>query len=374
MNFASDNAAGIAPEIVAAISRANDGAALAYGRDDWTRRAERSFAEIFQREVAVFLVPTGTAANALALAHLTPPWGAVLCHDEAHIATDECGAPEFFGGGIKLVGLAGEAGKITPATLQHALADGQWGGPHHVSPAVLSLSQATEAGTVYRADEIRQLADIAHGRGLAVHVDGARFANALARMNASPAQATWMAGVDVLSFGATKGGAMAAEAVVFFDAARGANMSERRKRGGHLVSKHRFIAAQIEAYFTDDLWLRLARHANAMADRLASGLAAAGLHPVWPVEANEVFVALPLPVDERLKAAGASYYRWTTDALPHAPGIGAGYHARAPRHLVCHDCGRGRSFCGGYNCFLMTRQRQSYAQIPAIVAACADKP
>lgn len=319
MNFASDNAAGIAPEIVAAISRANDGTALAYGRDDWTRRAERSFAEIFQHEVAVFLVPTGTAANALALAHLTPPWGAVLCHEEAHIATDECGAPEFFGGGIKLVGLAGEAGKITPATLQHALADGQWGGPHHVSPAVLSLSQATEAGTVYRADEFRQLADIAHGRGLAVHVDGARFANALARMNASPAQATWMAGVDVLSFGATKGGALAAEAVVFFDAARGVNMSERRKRGGHLVSKHRFIAAQIEAYFTDDLWLRLARHANAMADRLAGGLAAAGLHPVWPVEANEVFVALPLPIDERLKAAGASYYRWTTDALP--PGL-----------------------------------------------------
>ena len=319
MNFASDNAAGIAPEIVAAISRANDGTALAYGRDDWTRRAERSFAEIFQHEVAVFLVPTGTAANALALAHLTPPWGAVLCHEEAHIATDECGAPEFFGGGIKLVGLAGEAGKITPAKLPPALAEGKWGGPHHVSPAVLSLSQATEAGTVYLADEIRQLADIAHGRGLAVHVDGARFANALARMNASPAQATWMAGVDVLSFGATKGGALAAEAVVFFDAARGVNMSERRKRGGHLVSKHRFIAAQIEAYFTDDLWLRLARHANAMADRLAGGLAAAGLHPVWPVEANEVFVALPLPIDERLKAAGASYYRWTTDALP--PGL-----------------------------------------------------
>ena len=317
MNFASDNAAAIAPEILAAISRANEGAALGYGQDVWTRRVEERFAEVFAREVAVFLVPTGTAANALALAHLTPPWGAVLCHEEAHIATDECGAPEFFGGGIKLVGLAGEAGKITPDTLQHALTDGQWGGPHHVSPAVLSLSQATEAGTVYRADEIRQLADIAHGRGLAVHVDGARFANALARMNASPAQATWMAGVDVLSFGATKGGALAAEAVVFFDAARGANMSERRKRGGHLVSKHRFIAAQIEAYFTDDLWLRLARHANAMADRLASGLAAAGLHPVWPVEANEVFVALPLAVDERLKAAGASYYRWTTDALPH---------------------------------------------------------
>ena len=293
MNFASDNAAGIAPQILAAISRANVGAALAYGQDAWTRRVEARFAEIFAHDVAVFLVPTGTAANALALAHLTPPWGAVLCHHEAHIATDECGAPEFFGGGIKLVGLAGEAGKIAPDTLRRALDAGQWGGPHHVSPAVLSLSQATEAGTIYRPDEIRELAEIAHARGLALHVDGARIGNAIARMNASPAQATWMAGVDALSFGATKGGALAAEAVVFFDPARGAKMSERRKRGGHLVSKHRFLAAQIEAYLADDLWLELARHANAMADRLAAGLAAEGLVPVWPVEANEVFVALP---------------------------------------------------------------------------------
>ena len=314
MNFASDNAAGIAPEILAAIARANEGAALAYGRDPWTARAERRFAEIFEREVAVFLVPTGTAANALALAHLTPPWGAVLCHEQAHIATDECGAPEFYGGGIKLIGLAGEAGKIAPATLQRALDGRSWGGPHHVTPAVLSLSQATEAGTIYRPHEIRQLAEIAHARGLAVHVDGARIANALARMNASPAQATWMAGVDALSFGATKGGALAAEAVVFFDPARAADMSERRKRGGQLISKHRFLAAQLEAYLAGDLWLRLARHANGMADRLAAGLAAAGVAPVWPVEANEVFVALPPQIDARLKAAGASYYPWTTDA------------------------------------------------------------
>jgi len=316
MNFASDNAAGIAPEILAAIARANDGAALAYGQDAWTNRVEQRFTELFEREVAVFLVPTGTAANALALAHLTPPWGAVLCHAEAHIAVDECGAPEFFGGGIKLIGLAGAGGKIAPATLRRVLAEGQWGGPHHVSPKVLSLSQATEAGTLYRPSELRELADIAHQRELAVHVDGARLANALARLNASPAQATWMAGIDALSFGATKGGALAAEAIVFFDPARGAQMQERRKRGGHLVSKHRFIAAQLEAYLADGLWLRLAHHANAMADRLAEGLAEAGLAPVWPVEANEVFVALPSRVDARLKAAGASYYPWTTDSLP----------------------------------------------------------
>jgi threonine aldolase len=316
MNFASDNAAGVAPEIIAAISRANDGATLAYGRDQWTRQVERRLAETFEREVAVFLVATGTAANALALAHLTPPWGAVLCHHESHIAADECGAPEFFGGGIKLIGLAGEAGKITPQTLRSALDSGPWGGPHHVSPAVLSLSQATEAGTIYRIDEIRELAALAHARGLAVHVDGARLGNALARMNASPAQATWQAGVDVLSFGATKGGALAAEAVVFFDPARAAGMPERRKRAGHLVSKHRFLAAQIEAYLDQRLWLKLAQHANAMADRLASGLSAGGLAPIWPVEANEVFVALPLPVDRRLASTGAVYHPWSTDGLP----------------------------------------------------------
>jgi threonine aldolase len=316
MNFASDNAAGIAPEILAAIARANEGAALAYGRDPWTKRVERRFAEIFQREVALFLMPTGTAANALGLAHLAPPWGAVLCHCEAHIATDECGAPEFYGGGLKIVGLPGAAGKIAPDTLQRVLASAHWGGPHHVSPAVLSLSQATEAGTIYRPAELQRLAEIAHARGLAVHLDGARLGNALVRMNASLAQATWMAGVDVLSFGATKGGALAAEALVFFDPARAANMPERRKRGGHLVSKHRFIAAQFDAYLADDLWLKLARHANAMADRLAAKLAASGVVPVWPVEANEVFISIPARIDERLRAGGARYYPWTTDSLP----------------------------------------------------------
>ena len=316
MNFASDNTAGIAPEIMAAIAQANVGFASAYGNDDWTKRVEQRFAEVFEHEVVVFLVATGTAANALALAHLAPPWGAVLCHAEAHITTDECGAPEFFGGGSKLIGLPGTGNKIAPETLAAALAQGQWGGPHHVSPAVLSLSQSTEAGTIYRVQEIAALSEIAHRRGLAVHVDGARLANALARLNASPAEATWKAGVDALSFGATKGGALAAEAVLFFDKARGAGMQERRKRGGHLLSKHRFIAAQIGAYLTDDLWLRLARHANAMGDRLCEGLVDAGLTPVWPVEANEIFVVLPRPIETRLRAAGANFYSWTTESLP----------------------------------------------------------
>jgi threonine aldolase len=316
MNFASDNAAGVAPEIVAAIAAANNGSALAYGNDAATKQVELRFAELFDHEVAVFLVPTGTAANALAIAHLAPPWGAVLCHAEAHIATDECGAPEFFGGGLKLFGLPGVACKIGADQVAAALVVGQWGGPHHVSPAVLSLSQATEAGTIYRPDEIRQLADVAHGRGLSVHMDGARLANALARLDVTPADATWKAGVDVLSFGATKGGALAAEAILFFDPTRAAGMQERRKRAGHLLSKHRFVAAQLEAYLANDLWLRLARHANAMADQLGRGLAAAGHDPVWPVEANEVFVALPKATCERLQSAGARFYAWTTDSLP----------------------------------------------------------
>ena len=315
MYFASDNTAGIAAPILEAISRANAGYALGYGSDDWTRRVEQRFADVFEHEVAAFLVPTGTAANALALAHLTPPWGAVLCHAESHVATDECGAPEFFGGGTKLVGLPGVGAKISAATLRRALEQGQWGGPHHVSPGVLSLSQATECGTIYRVAEVKELAEIAHARGVALHMDGARLGNALARMNVSLAEATWKAGVDVLSFGATKGGAMGAEVVIFFDPQRGAFMPDRRKRGGALASKHRFIAAQMEAYLDNDLWLTLARHANDMADALAAGLSAVGCAPVWPVEANEVFAPIPVAADKRLKAAGAMYYPWPSGSL-----------------------------------------------------------
>jgi threonine aldolase len=190
MNFASDNAAGIAPEILAAIAAANAGHALGYGRDEATARVTRRICDIFEREAVVFLVPTGTAANALALAHLSPPWGAVLCHAGSHVITDECGAPEFFGGGLKLIGLPGERAKISRETLRQALESGTWGGPHHVSPSVLSLSQATEAGTAYRPDEINALAALARRHGLAVHMDGARFTNALVRLGCTPAEAT----------------------------------------------------------------------------------------------------------------------------------------------------------------------------------------
>jgi len=308
MNFASDNTAPVAPAILDAIVQANTGYARGYGNDDWTFDVERRLSEVFEREVAAFLVPTGTAANALSLAHVTPPWGVVFCHDDSHIATDECGAPEFFGAGLKLAGLPGDGAKIAPQTLQAALAG--YGGhePHQMVAAAFSITQASEAGTIYRTDEIAALCEIAHARSLAVHMDGARFANALVRLNTTPAQMTWQSGIDVLSLGATKGGALAAEAVVVFDPARAAFFGERRKRAGHLLSKHRFLAAQMSAYLTGDRWLALARHANAMADRLAQKLNALGLPPVWPVEANLVFVALPRTLDAKLKAAGADYY------------------------------------------------------------------
>ena len=316
MNFASDNTAGIAPEILQALVAGNDGFAMGYGDDDATRAVERRIGELFEREVAVFLVPTGTAANALALAHVSPPWGAVFAHAEAHILTDECGAPEFYGGGLKLVGMPGIGCRVTPGTLTETVAAYQGHAPHQVVPAAFSLAQANEAGTIYRPDQIAALARIAHAHGMKVHMDGARFANALVRMNASPAGITWRSGVDVLSFGATKGGAMAAEAVVFFDRELAANMAERRKRAGLLLSKHRFLALQFEAFLADDCWLRLARHANAMADRLAFGLTAAGRPPAWPVEANLVFVVVPKAVEARLKAAGARYYVRRSESLP----------------------------------------------------------
>jgi threonine aldolase len=313
MDFASDNAAGVAPAILDAIVRANAGFAIAYGDDPVTQRLERRFSALFECDVAVFLVTTGTAANALALAQLTPPWGVVLCHSDAHAVVHECGAPEFFGGGLRLHGLEGKGGKLAPTTVAAAL-DQHFGlRPHQMVPAALSLTQASELGTVYRPDEIAALSGLAHGRGMTVHMDGARFANAVARLAATPAEASWKVGVDVLSFGATKGGALAAEAVVFFDPARAAAMAERRKRGGQLVSKHRFVAAQFEAFLADDLWLKLAAHANRMADRLAAHLASIELVPLWPVETNMLFVLLPQGPHERLQAAGAHYYVIHTD-------------------------------------------------------------
>jgi threonine aldolase len=315
MNFRSDNVTGIAPEILAAIAAANAGTAASYGADAVTERVARRVAELFEHEVAVFPVATGTAANALALASLTPVWGAIYCHEVSHIQIDECGAPEFFSGGAKLLPLPGADAKLAPATVTAAMIE--QGVVHHVQPAAISISQATEAGTLYRPEEIAALSALARRHGLGLHMDGARFANAVAALGCSPAELTWRAGVDVLALGATKNGALAAEAVVFFDPAKAAEFGYRRKRAGHLFSKMRFLSAQLEAYLADGLWLRHAAHANRMAARLSAGLAGLpGARLQHPTEANEVFIELPEAAIVALAAAGFGFYRWGGPASP----------------------------------------------------------
>ena len=317
MDFASDNSSGASDQVLAALVAANAGAAMPYGADPWTAAAEKAVQEVFERDCAVFLLPTGTAANALALAALTPPHGAIFCHEEAHIANDECGAPEFYSAGAKLVGLTGAQGRISLDALKGALARFPRGLVKQVQPSALSITQATECGTLYSLDQLDALCAAAHGAGVRVHMDGARFANAVARLGCSPARLSWGAGVDVLSLGATKNGTFCCEAVIFFDSALAQDFAFRRKRGGHTLSKGRFLGAQMSAYLKDGHWLDLARHANAMADRLAQGLATCpGVRLPWPCEANEVFAILPRTADSALKAAGALYYHWGNRGLP----------------------------------------------------------
>jgi threonine aldolase len=312
MNFASDNTTGAAPEIMAAIQRANEGHAVSYGGDETTARLKARFAELFEHEVEVFPVVTGTAANALALAAIAPPYGAVICHELSHIHLDECGAPEMFSGGAKLLTVGGAGGKVEPAAVRSLLDAYPAGVVHHVQPAAISLTQSTELGAVYSVEEIEELAGVARSRGLRVHMDGARFANAVASLGVSPAALTWKAGIDILSFGATKNGAIAAEAVIVFNRDIGSDLAFRRKRAGHLLSKMRFVSAQLEAYLEGGLWLRLASHANAMTALLARGLAAEGVEiPVAP-QANEIFPRLPVAVIERLRAGGARFHPWPT--------------------------------------------------------------
>lgn len=311
MNFASDNTAGVSEPILAAILKANGGPASAYGTDPLTVCSTERLAEIFETDLAAFLVATGTAANALALGALTPPWGAAFCHAQAHVMEDECGAPEMFTAGAKLVGIPGPHGKMTPSGLAGALAALPRGSIHQVQPAALSLSQTTESGTLYTCAEIAELSRNAHEAGLGVHMDGARFANALVALGCTPAEMSWKAGIDVLSFGATKNGALACEALIFFDHERATNLPFQRKRGGHTLSKGRFLGAQILAYLENGHWLDLAKAANARARRLAEGLAAiAEIRLPWAPQANEVFAILPERIDAALKQAGAQYYDW----------------------------------------------------------------
>ncbi|MCX5496814.1 low specificity L-threonine aldolase [Kaistia dalseonensis] len=311
MNFASDNWAGASDRVAAALVGAAGGHAPAYGNDPLSEGVTEALSRIFERRVAVFFVGTGTAANALSLAHVARPGGVVFCHRHAHIANDEAGAPEFLSGGSRLHSIEGTGARVTADGLAEAIALYPPHAVFHGQPAAVSISQLTEAGTAYSAAEIAALADVAHEAGLPLHMDGARFANALVGLGARPADITWRAGVDMLSFGGTKNGCFAAEAVIFFDPEKARGFEFQRKRAGHLFSKSRFVSAQFSAYLEDDHWLDLARHANATARRLADGIEQSpGAHLALQPDGNEVFAILPRAVDARLKAAGAVYYEW----------------------------------------------------------------
>ncbi len=309
MNFRSDNEAPVAEPIMQAISEANQGFAESYGYDPYTERLGQVLSERFEHWVEVIPLATGTAANALAIAQSTPPYGAVYCHQQAHLNQDECGAPEFFSGGAKLVDLPGDQGKLALDTLRTALQATGAHGEHENLPSSLSLTQSTEAGTVYTRDELSALTQLAREYGLACHMDGSRFANALITLGCTPAEMSWKAGIDLLSLGATKNGAMLAEALLVFDPKYAVEIKRRRKRAGHLVSKMRFISAQLLAWLEDDLWLQLAAHANNLAADFYQNLRNT-VEFLHPVQANEAFLRLPEPVIEKLQAAGFAFHVW----------------------------------------------------------------
>lgn len=311
MNFASDNWAGAHPKIAEALAAAAQGFAPAYGASDLDRAAIEAISAVFEREVSVFFVGTGTAANALALSAFAKPGGVSFAHREAHVIEDECGAPEWFSGGSRLCAVEGPLGKMTPEGLDAAIRRYPAAFVHGGQPASVTLTQATEAGTVHSLAELAALSAVARQHGLPLHMDGARFANALVSLNCSPADMTWKAGIDVLSFGGTKNGCWCAEAVIFFDPAKAAGMPFLRKRGAQLFSKSRFIAAQFNAYLKNGLWLETASHANAMASRLASAIEASPKAKLgWKPEANEVFALVRREMAGQLRAAGAVFADW----------------------------------------------------------------
>lgn len=320
MQFASDNWAGAEPRIVEAVAREAAKSGEAYGASASDRAIEQRFSEIFERDVAVFIVGTGSAANGLAMAAVAKPGGVVFCHRESHMVEDECGGVEYLTGGTRLITLEGSTGKLDPVTLRTAIARFDPEFVHAGQPMAVSIAQQTEAGGIYSLAEISAIAAVAKERALPFHMDGSRCANALVRLNVSPADMTWRAGVDLLSFGATKNGCMSAEAVVFFEPRLAAEMPFLRKRAGHLFSKSRFLAAQFEAYFRDGLWLELAGRAIAMADRLRAGLAdTAHSRQAWPTEGNEVFAVVKRSAAARLRQAGAVFYDWPE---PHGAALG----------------------------------------------------
>ncbi len=301
--FASDNVTSACPEVMDAVIAANSGIAGSYGDDEWSLALKNRLSEIFETEVEVFLAVTGTASNALALSALAPVFGKIYCHELSHINTDECGAPELFTGGAKLIPMRSSNGRIDAGDLAETIRGS--GNVHVTQPSVVSVTMSCETGTVYQLDEIKAISKIAHDNKMSVHMDGARFANALVSLDVSPAEMTWKSGVDVLTLGGTKNGCLAAEAVIFFKPEMVGNFPFLHKRSGQLLSKMRFISSQLEAYLTDDVWLRNARHANAMAKILSEGLNSfANIKLAYPTQSNEVFVHLPRDVIDYLNSAG----------------------------------------------------------------------
>ena len=312
MNFSSDNAGPAAPEIMDAVAKANEGYAKAYGADELTESVQKKICDVFDApEASVQLVATGTAANSLALACLCPPWSTIYCHKNSHVEEDECGAPEFYTGGAKLTLLDGPHAKIGLQSFKDAVSFTARAGVHNVQAGAFSITNSTENGTAYTCEEVSALCGFAEENRLPCHMDGARFANALAAVGCAPAELSWKAGVDMLSFGGTKNGLMGVEAVVVFDQSKAWEFELRRKRGGHLFSKHRYLSAQMDAYLSDGLWMRLARSANAAAASLADGLAKLShVEFQHPRHTNMVFASWPRELHRRATSKGASYYLW----------------------------------------------------------------
>ena len=303
IKFASDNITGACPEVLEAVLKANNGDSTPYGNDQISAELQKKFSELFEKDVIVFPTASGTAANALALATMTPSFGNIYCHKLSHINTDECGAPEFYTGGGKLVTLNGINGKINADELDQAINGKDI--VHHTQPASVSITQVCETGEVYQLDEIKKISEITHKHNLNMHMDGARFANALVSLDVSPAEMTWKSGIDVLSFGATKNGCLAAEAIIFFNKDLVGNIAFLMKRAGHLLSKMRFVSAQLDAYISNDVWLRNARHANKMGKKLSEGLNRhTDIKLAYLTEANEVFVKFPRRMIEQLNSEG----------------------------------------------------------------------
>ena len=308
-HFASDNYSGIAPEAWASLAEANDGHAPAYGNDPWTQRAADAVRELFETPCEVFFVFNGTSANSLSLAHSTQSYHSILCHEVAHVEKDECGAPEFFGNGSKLLLLGGENGKLTPAGIEQAVL--RRTDIHYPKPRAVSVTQVTEVGTIYTPAELRAIGSMAKKHGLRFHMDGARFANAVAQLGVAPREITWQAGVDVLCFGGTKNGIPVGEVVVFFNRELAREFDYRAKQGGQLCSKMRFISAPWLGMLKDGVWLKHAGHANRMAKLMHDSIVGIpGVKLLFPHQANSVFVDLPKPVIKALWDKGWMFYNF----------------------------------------------------------------